>query len=78
MTFQYKKIEDQKALAFVSQELTNSRACLRHLDSTVDEKHKTLRSAQKSSKVVFAEPHVVKIKYTICEEVEKPKGGAGS
>ncbi|KAH0679329.1 hypothetical protein KY284_020414 [Solanum tuberosum] len=57
----------QEALAFVTQELTDTRACLIRLDSNLDNQLSTLRSVAMSSKAVFA----------IREEVEKAKGGAG-
>ena len=43
----------------MSQELDHSRACLMHLDATLDEKINTLQVVPSSSKVVFTEPYVV-------------------
>ena len=61
----------------MSQELTNARACLMRLDTTLDEKINTFRAVPPSSKAVFAELYAVTSKYIICEEVEKARRGAG-
>ena len=60
----------------MSQELTDARACLMHVDTTMDEQINTLRPVPPSSKAVFAELYVVTSKYIIPEELEKAKGGA--
>ena len=61
----------------LSQELTDARAYLMRLDTTLDEQIRTLQDVPPSSRVVFAEPYVVTRKYIIREVVEKARRGAG-
>ena len=61
----------------MSQELTDARACLMHLDTTLNEQINTLRFGRPSFKALFAEPYVVTRKYIIREDVEKARRGAG-
>ena len=75
--FQHREYESQRTLAFATQELGDARACLIHLDLNLDDQLNTLQGMSMSSKVVFAEPHVITSKFLIREEVEKARGGAG-
>ena len=57
----------------MSLELDNTRACLMHLYTTLDEQMNTLQVVPTSSKAVFIEPYVFTSKCIIPEEVEKAK-----
>ncbi|KAH0705576.1 hypothetical protein KY289_010652 [Solanum tuberosum] len=75
--FQHREYESQRALAFATQELADARTCLIRLDLNLDDQLNTLQGVSMSSKVVFAEPHVITSKFLIREEVGKARGGAG-
>lgn len=61
----------------MSQELTDARACLMRIDTTLNENINTLRVVSPFSKVLLAEPYVVSSKYIIREDLKKARGGAG-
>ncbi|KAH0642103.1 hypothetical protein KY285_032967 [Solanum tuberosum] len=75
--FQQREYESQKVLAFVTQELSNTRACLIRLDLNQDGQLAALQHVPMFDKALLAEPHVMTSRHLIQEEVEKAKGGAG-
>ena len=76
--YQLRELENQRVLAVMSKELSDTRTCLMRLDTILDEQMNTLQAVPTSSKAAFAEPYVFTSKCIIREEVEKARRGAGS
>ena len=72
----FRELERERVLVVMSQELDDTRACLMHLYTNLDDQMNNLRVVPTSSKSVFADPYVFTNKCIIHEEVEKARRGA--